>query len=540
MFERYSETARRAVFFARYEAGRWGSSEIETEHLLLGIFRIDSELALRILHSQDKIEAIRNQIETHRPPKPAVQSSVDLPVSNECKRVLTYAKKASAEFKHDSIGPEHLLLGIVREENCFAATVLRQNGITRLELNAELLHSSTGGTTRAAGEPAAPGVRNLTAAAKAGELGPLIGRDRELGRVVQILARRTKNNVALVGEPGVGRTAIVEGLAQRFVDRLVPPALAERPILTVDAVALIDPRRPARTADRFDELLGGDAMAHHPILCIEGLLDLAATPSGWGALEAAHSLESYLLRADFQCVATGSPRGFQQTVDGVASLARHFEAVAVLPPDEAEAIRILLGIKGRYEKFHDVLITDGAIEAAVRASGLFLAHRFLADRAIDLIDEAGARARVRREMEPAEIVEVRKRIRALMRSLETAIANHEYEKAGRYSEEERRERALLERLQAEYRASAMDISLTASDIEQAVAERAGIPAATVRTMLLQTHSGRLRTLIEALAGQIPIDGHEWVPFLAAYLANCTPEEAGRLAETIRALKETAG
>ena len=243
MFERYTEKARRVIFFARYEASQFGSPYIETEHLLLGLLREDKALTNRFLRSHASVESIRKQIEGHTTIREKVSTSVDLPLSNECKRVLAYAAEEAERLSHKHIGTEHLLLGLLREEKCFAAEILHERGLRLLAIREEL--------ARATQEKAPPSQRNressllvefsrdLTQAAMDNQLDPLVGRDQELERVVQILCRRTKNNPVLIGEPGVGKTAIVEGLAQRISDGEVPSFLADKRVLALDLSLIV-------------------------------------------------------------------------------------------------------------------------------------------------------------------------------------------------------------------------------------------------------------------------------------------------------------
>jgi ATP-dependent Clp protease ATP-binding subunit ClpC len=530
MFERYTEVARRSIFFARYEASQAGSPYIETEHLLLGILYADESITARLGAAHATRESLRQEILTHIPTGKKTTVSVDLPISKECRRVLDFAKDAAHELKQDHITLEHLLLGLLRLETSFAANLLKKEGITVNKIREQALSSGIAGAGPVAAEPAATpfpsSARDLTRAARSGSLSPLIGRERELDRAIQILSRRTRNNLVLVGEPGVGKSAIVEGLAQRLADGNVPPDLADRRVLCVDASSLM-----AKESLREAVELPGS------ILCIEGLFDLATAANGWTALDAIHILEPLLHRAGFRCIATGTPAGFRRTTETAAVLARHFEPVYVMAPNDEEATRVVLALKEQYERFHGITIDHDAVALAIRASRRFLPNRQLPDGALDLIDEAGALLKLRRESEPRKITEIRRRIRQAVRKMENAIAEHKFDEAREFSDAERVDREQLLLLLEERKAagSAGD-TLTAADIEQVIADRTGAPMSAIQTVLGQTEAGDFERIARELGAQLPVELREWVAFLSAWLANCSADDAERLASTIRALK----
>ena len=533
MFERYTEVARRAIFFARYEASQLGSGYIETEHLLLGIVFADAGLMERLGGAAANRESLRQQVAANSPAGKKISTSIDMPLSKDCRRVLEFAKDEAQELKHDHISLDHLLLGILRQGKSFTAGLLHGMGITATKVREEATRSAAVATASEAPSTAEPPetsaatitTRDLTRAARNGALGPLIGREREIDRAIQILSRRTRNNLVLVGEPGVGKTAIVEGLAQRIADGNVPPDLADRRVLAIDAASLISKRRL------------GEIDQPNTILCVEGLFDLAAAGTGWGAVDAIHLLEPLLRLDGVRCIATGSPLGFRQTTEKAPALARHFEPVYVLAPSEAEATAVVEGLKEQYERFHGIEISSEAIAAAVRASGRFLPNRQLPDRVIDLIDEAGARLKLRRESEPREVMELRRRIKQTVRKMENAIGAHQFDKAREFSDVERQDRENLLRLLEERKAAgAPGNTLTATHIEEAIADRTGAPLAAVKTVLDQPDAGEFERIAKELGAQIPVELREWVAFLAAWLANCSSDDAERLASSIRALK----
>src|SRR5437660_1132332 len=433
MFERYTEKARRVIFFARYEASQFGSPYIETEHLLLGLLREDKALTNRFLRSHASVESIRKQIEGHTTIREKVSTSVDLPLSNECKRVLAYAAEEAERLSHKHIGTEHLLLGLLREEKCFAAEILHERGLRLSTIREELARSSQ--------EKAQPQrqressllsefSRDLTQAAMDTQLDPLVGREGELERVVQILCRRTKNNPVLIGEPGVGKTAIVEGLAQRIADGEVPSFLADKRILALDLSLIVaGTKYRGQFEERLKTIMKELMESQNAIIFIDELHTLVGAGSAEGSLDAANILKPALSRGEIQCIGATTPGEYRKSIEKDRSLERRFQAVKVPPPNEGDATKILFGIKDRYEKFHAVTYTDDAINFAVAHSTRYIPDRFLPDKAIDLIDEAGARVKLRQTSLPEEITEVQKRIKFIVHRMENAIANHEFEKA---------------------------------------------------------------------------------------------------------------
>src|SRR5512138_3762985 len=403
MFERYTEKARRVIFFARYEASQFGSPYIETEHLLLGLLREDKALTNRFLRSHASVESIRKQIEGHTTIREKVSTSVDLPLSNECKRVLAYAAEEAERLSHKHIGTEHLLLGLLREEKCFAAEILHERGLRLSTIREELAR-----TTQEKAQPQrqressllAEFSRDLTQAAMDSQLDPLVGRDQELERVVQILCRRTKNNPVLIGEPGVGKTAIVEGLAQRIADGEVPSFLSDKRILALDLSLIVaGTKYRGQFEERLKTIMKELMESQNAIIFIDELHTLVGAGSAEGSLDAANILKPALSRGEIQCIGATTPAEFRKSIEKDRSLERRFQAVKVPPPSEAEAVSILDGVRERYESFHQVRYTDDALQAAVYQSHRYIPDRFLPDKAIDVIDEAGARVklRVRRE-----------------------------------------------------------------------------------------------------------------------------------------------
>lgn len=485
MFERYTEKARRVIFFARYEASQFGSPYIETEHLLLGLLREDKALTNRFLRSHASIESIRKQIEGRTTIREKVSTSVDLPLSQECKRVLAYAAEEAERLSHKHIGTEHLLLGLLREDKSFAAEILHERGLRLSAIREELTRVQSEKVSNSRSKETSllsEFSRDLTQAAMENQLDPLIGREAELERVVQILCRRTKNNPVLIGEPGVGKTAIVEGLAQRIADGDVPSFLSDKRILALDLSLIVaGTKYRGQFEERLKTIMKELMDAQNAVIFIDELHTLVGAGSAEGSLDAANILKPALSRGEIQCIGATTPAEYRKSVEKDRSLERRFQAIKVPPPNESDAIKILFGIKDRYEKFHAVTYTDDALNGAVYHSNRYIPDRFLPDKAVDLIDEAGARVKLRQSSLPEEMIDVQKRIKFVVHRMENAIANHEFEKARFYSDEERKERENLRLLREKYNIdeTAMGV-VSRDDIEEVVSRWTGVPVTSIK------------------------------------------------------------
>ena len=404
MFERYTEKARRVIFFARYEASQFGAPAIEPEHLLLGLMREDKTLTGRFFpRAQVSIESIRKEIEGRTLLREKISTSVELPLAPETKHVLAYAHEESDRLQHRHIGTEHLLLGLLREERSMAAEILYERGL-RLNAVRDEIARQSGADARTSQKKDTPHLvefsRDLTEDAANDKLDPLVGREPEIERVVQILCRRTKNNPVLIGEPGVGKTAIVEGLAQRIIRGEVPSFLENKRILSLDLSLIVaGTKYRGQFEERLKQIMRELVENPQYIVFIDELHTLVGAGSAEGSLDAANILKPALSRGEIQCIGATTPAEFRKSIEKDRSLERRFQAVKVPPPSEAEAVGILDGVRERYESFHQVRYTDDALEAAVYQSHRYIPDRFLPDKAIDVIDEAGARVklRVRRE-----------------------------------------------------------------------------------------------------------------------------------------------
>ena len=409
MFERYTEKARRVIFFARYEASQFGAPAIEPEHLLLGLMREDKTLTGRFFpRAQITIEAIRREIEGRTLLRERIPTSVELPLAPETKRVLHYSHEESDRLQHRHIGTEHLLLGLLREERSMAAQILFERGLRLNAVRDEIARQSGADARHRKDIPhLLEFSRDLTEDASNDRLDPLIGREAEIERVVQILCRRTKNNPVLIGEPGVGKTAIVEGLAQRIVRGEVPSFLENKRILSLDISLIVaGTKYRGQFEERLKQIMRELIDNPQYIVFIDELHTLVGAGSAEGSLDAANILKPALSRGEIQCIGATTPGEFRKSIERDRSLERRFQAVKVAPPSEDEAVAILGGVRERYESFHQVHYAEDALEAAVKQSSRYIPDRFLPDKAIDVIDEAGARVKLRVRAEQGNLDEL--------------------------------------------------------------------------------------------------------------------------------------
>src|SRR3984893_10363716 len=463
MFERYTERARRVLFFARYEASQLGSISIETEHLLLGLIREGKGLTSRIFaRSHLSLENIRKEIEGRTVFREKVSTSVEIPFSAETKRVLQFAAEEADRLLHNYIGTEHLLLGILREERSVAASILMEKGMrlnTVREDIVQLLNEKT--TLRRVKETLllAEYSRDLTESAMKNQLDPLVGREHELERVQQVLCRRTKNNAVLIGEPGVGKTAIVEGLAQKIVYGDVPHFLADKRILALDISLIV---AGTKYRGQFEERLKAimKELTDNPniIVFIDELHTLVGAGSAEGSLDAANILKPALSRGEIRCIGATTPAEYRKYIEKDRSLERRFQAIKVDPPGEREAI-----------------------EAAVYQSNRYITDRFLPDKAIDLVDEAGARAKLREAGYSEEFGEINKSIRVAVEQMESAVSQKDFEKAQFFREQEvtARENLQFVREKFDVKSSARKVVVGKAEIDEVVSKWTGVPMASI-------------------------------------------------------------
>ena len=461
MFERYTEKARRVIFFARYEASQFGAPAIEPEHLLLGLMREDKTLTGRFFpRAQITIESIRREIESRTLLRERIPTSVELPLAPETKRVLAFSHEESDRLQHRHIGTEHLLLGLLREERSMAAQILFERGLRLNAVRDEIARQSGADARHRKDIPhLLEFSRDLTDDAANDRLDPLIGRDDEIERVVQILCRRTKNNPVLIGEPGVGKTAIVEGLAQRIVRGEVPSFLENKRILSLDISLIVaGTKYRGQFEERLKQIMRELIDNPQYIVFIDELHTLVGAGSAEGSLDAANILKPALSRGEIQCVGATTPAEFRKSIEKDRSLERRFQSVKVPPPTEAEAIAILDGVRERYESFHQVRYTKDAIEAAVLQSSRYIPDRFLPDKAIDVIDEAGARVKLR--------------VRAEQGNLDALTASLDEWERGTYG---RAQAPIHDELDPLVMAE-----VTRDDVEEVIARWTGIPVTSLK------------------------------------------------------------
>jgi len=404
MFERYTEKARRVIFFARYEALQYGSQVISPEHILLGLMREDKTISARYFPFRNalSVEVMRREVEERIVLRERIPQSAELHLATETKRILAFASEESQFLKNRHIGPEHLLLGLVRQEGSIAAEILFQYGLRLKDVREEIARQNgfTNFHQISREKSEAPNLqeftRDLTADAVEGKLDPLVGREKEVERIIEILCRRTKNNPVLIGESGVGKTAIIEGLAQRICDKNVPSFLENKRILSLDLSLIVaGTKYRGQFEERLKKIMAELKEHDRYIVFIDELHTLVGAGSAEGTLDAANILKPALSRGEIQCIGATTPNEFRKSIEKDKALERRFQPVKVVPPNEEEALLIVQGLAERYEAFHQIRYSKGALEAAVYQTNRYIPDRFLPDKAIDVLDEAGSRAKLR-------------------------------------------------------------------------------------------------------------------------------------------------
>ncbi|MBX6377046.1 MAG: ATP-dependent Clp protease ATP-binding subunit [Clostridia bacterium] len=508
MFGRYSERAQRVILLAQEEARRLGYNYVGTEHLLLGLIREGTGIAAKALQNLGiDLEQVRSEVEK-------IIGRGNGPMGGEIgytprakKVVMELALEEARNLGHNYVGTEHILLGLIREGEGVAARVLENMGADHEKVRREVLRLLGGSAPQQPaararrGKSATPVLdnfgRDLTSLAEEGKLDPVVGREKEIERVIQILSRRTKNNPVLIGEPGVGKTAIVEGLAQRIAEGAVPEILKDRRVVTLDLGALVaGSKYRGEFEDRLKKVMDEIRRAGNIILFIDELHTIIGAGAAEGAIDAANILKPALARGELQCIGATTLDEYRKHVERDAALERRFQPVMVEEPSVEETIAILRGLRDRYEAHHRVVITDEALETAARLADRYVSDRFLPDKAIDLIDEAASRVRLKAFVVPPELKEMEERLEEIRKEKEAAVQSQEFEKAARLRDQEQRLLDELENRKEQWRQRQMSerMEVGPEDIAHIVSSWTGIPA----TKLAQEESERLLHLEEEL------------------------------------------
>jgi ATP-dependent Clp protease ATP-binding subunit ClpC len=506
MWEPFTERARRSIVLAQEEAQRLGNNYIGTEHILLGIISEGESLAAKVLETLGvNLAKVRQEVEAivGRGGQTVQQEMVFTP---RAKRVIELAFEEARQLNHNYIGTEHLLLGLIREGEGVAARVLTNLGVdpAKVRVQTTSLLGAEGQPPAPKGKSKTPTLdaygRDLTALARENKLDPVIGRANEIERVIQILSRRTKNNPALIGEPGVGKTAIAEGLAQRVIKGEIPEPLRDRRVITLDLAGLVAGTKyrgefEERMKRVMDEIRGA---AGEIILFIDELHTLVGAGAAEGAIDASNIIKPALARGELQCIGATTLNEFRKHIEKDSALERRFQPIMVGEPSIEETIEILKGLRDRYEAHHKVQITDEALSAAAKLSDRYISDRFLPDKAVDLVDEASSRVRLQATLPPPEIREVEAEIRKVKAEKESVVKSQEFEKAAAIRDREEKLRLEKQRLETEWQEKKTQVDktlrVTEEDIAQIVASWTKIPV----SKLAQAETEKLLSMEDAL------------------------------------------
>ena len=496
MYERFTDRARKVMQLANQEAQRFNHEYIGTEHVLLGLVKEGSGVAANVLKNLDvDLRRIRNEVEKIVQSGPDMVTMGKLPQTPRAKKVIEYAMEEARNLNHNYVGTEHLLLGLLREQEGVAAQVLMNLGLKLEEVREEVLNllghgvesgeggeraaTSTGGKGSKSKTPALDSFgRDLTELAKQGKLDPVIGREDEIERVTQILSRRQKNNPVLLGEAGVGKTAIVEGFAQMVVEGNVPELLRERRIVVLDlAMMVAGTKYRGQFEERIKAVMNEVRRAKNTILFIDELHTLVGAGGAEGAIDASNVLKPALSRGELQCIGATTLDEYRKYIEKDGALERRFQMVMVDPPSDSETVEILTGLRDRYEQHHKVQITDDALEKAVELSSRYITGRCLPDKAIDVIDEAGARIRLKSMIRPPDLKELEEEAERLNQQKEEAVANQDFEKAAALRDQADKLKKKKETLTKEWREKSQENEgvVDAEVIAEVVAKMTGIP-----------------------------------------------------------------
>ena len=495
MFDRFTDRARKVMALARKEAQRFNHDFIGTEHILLGLIQEGSGVAANVLKNLGvEINRIRAEIEKNVQSGPSMVTMGQLPFTPRAKKVLELSMEEANELGHNYIGTEHLLLGLLRENDGVAAQVLMDLNIKLEDVRNEVLEllgasesgqdsqlspSSQGSKGGRSKTPALDAFgRDLTELAREGKLDPVIGRHEEIERVIQVLSRRTKNNPVLLGEPGVGKTAIVEGLAQDVISGNVPELLRERRIVVLDlAMMVAGTKYRGQFEERIKAVMTEVRRVKNVILFIDELHTLVGAGGAEGAIDASNVLKPALSRGEVQCIGATTLDEYRKFIEKDGALERRFQTIIVNPPSKEEAVEILKGLRDKYEAHHRVRITDDALEAAVEFSTRYISGRFLPDKAIDVIDEAGSRVRMQSMTRPPDLKEIENEIEKLNKEKEEAVAQQDFERAANLRDSADKIKKKKESLKREWRDQSKEVDGVVDEemVAETVSKMTGIP-----------------------------------------------------------------
>jgi len=508
MFKRFTERARRVIILAREEAELYRHEYLGTEHILQGVIKDGGGIAVAIIHKTGTdLTQLKKELEKNLPRSSSSLIIGDIPFTSRAKKILEFAVEEARSLNHNYIGTEHLLLGLLKEKEGVACRILNGFGVYFDDVKEKIVEmfkepaAATGGGDKGKTPTLDEFSRDLTKMAIDGKLDPIIGRAKEIERVVQILSRRTKNNPVLIGEPGVGKTAIVEGLAQLIVEREVPDTLHDKRVVSLDLGSLIAGTKyrgqfEARLKGIMKEIIQNESV----ILFIDELHTLVGAGAAEGSVDASNMLKPALSRGEIQCIGATTLEEYRKYIEKNGALERRFQQVLVNPPSVEETVEIIKGLKVPYEMHHKAKITDEAIVTAVRFSDRYISDRFLPDKAIDVIDEAGSRVRLRSATQSPEMRKIQREIDAVAREKKSSIENQEFEKAVELRDKEEELRAELEKAKDNWESNndTLEPKITDQDIAAVVSSMTGIPLSKIE----EGESARLLNMESELASKV--------------------------------------
>ncbi|WP_142506136.1 ATP-dependent Clp protease ATP-binding subunit [Melghirimyces algeriensis] len=505
MFGRFTERAQKVLALAQEEAVRLGHNNIGTEHILLGLVREDEGIAAKALMALGLgLEKIQNEVESLIGRGQGEPSNIAY--TPRAKKVIELSMDEARKLGHTYVGTEHILLGLIREGEGVAARVLNNLGVSLNKARQQVMQllgsseavSSHQGTSANANTPTLDSLaRDLTSAAREDNLDPVIGRSKEIERVIQVLSRRTKNNPVLIGEPGVGKTAVAEGLAQKIVDGETPETLRGKRVMTLDMGTVVaGTKYRGEFEDRLKKIMEEIRQAGNIILFIDELHTLIGAGGAEGAIDASNILKPALARGDLQCIGATTLDEYRKYIEKDAALERRFQPITVEEPSTEEAIQILKGLRDRYEAHHRVKITDEAIETSVKLSDRYITDRYLPDKAIDLIDEAASKVRLSSYTVPPDLKEMEQKLEEVRKEKDAAVQSQEFEKAASLRDREQKLREELESTRNRWKEDQgrTDSEVGPEDIAEVVANWTGIPV----KKLAEEESERLLNMEEIL------------------------------------------